>query len=341
MPQSSAEAAAPAKVILFGEHAVNRGQPALSAGVGLYARCRVTEGGSRYEFLGGGQNQSVTRGEVAALGRHVEGRLAAGDYAGVRQAAAQDYFAPAKYVLSSVFGDDLPDGLRMEWESEILPSSGLGSGGAAFTALVGALRPHCAEMERRADWAHRGDVVAHGGIASALDTQTSLLGGVLCYNGAGLARPVPCAPGLTLVIGHSGVSASTGEVNGRVRDWLAARPAARLAPFRGIGALVRAALPALAAGDWDELGRLLTLNQLALEKIGVSSPELETLIDAALEAGALGAKVSGSGGGGILIALARPDTKQVVADALTASGGTAYLPEIGVAGARIIEKEDL
>lgn len=328
---------------MFGEHAVNRGQPALSASVGLYARCRVTPGGDRYEFQGGGQRQSVTRGEVAALGRHLEDCRAVGDSTSIQAAAARDYFAPAKYVLASAFGDKLPKGLRLEWRSEIPATSGLGSGGAAFTALAAALDAftgHGADLERRAGWAHQGDIVAHGGVASALDTQTSLLGGVLRYTGAGLAQPVPYAEGLTLMIGHSGVSASTGEVNGRVRDWLAARPAARLAPFRGIGALVRAALPPLAAGDWDELGRLLTLNQLALEKIGVSCPELEALIDAALDAGALGAKTSGSGGGGILIALALPQTKQAVADAITASGGTAYLPEIGVAGVKTTEKED-
>ena len=342
--RSSVTAIAPGKVILFGEHAVNRGQPALSASVGIFASCRVTRGGNRYLFRGGGRTLNAARAEVAAQGLWIDACHAAEDCAGIQEAASEDYFAPAKYVLSSVFGNNLPNGLQLEWQSDILASSGLGSGGAAFTALVAALcalRPEGVELEQRAEWAHRGDIVAHGGTASALDTQTSLLGGVICYTGQGLADSVPCAPGLTLVIGHSGVQAATGNVNSRVRNWLAERPKSRLAPFRSIGALVRAAQPALAAGDWDELGRLMTLNQLALEKIGVSCPELETLIDAALDAGALGAKTSGSGGGGIMVALTLPENRHTVAAAVTAAGGTVFLPQIGVPGAMITEKEDL
>ncbi len=79
----------------------------------------------------------------------------------------------------------------------------------------------------------------------------------------------------------------------------------------------------------------MTLNQLILEKIGVSSPELDLLIDAALEAGAWGAKLSGSGGGGIMIALAPPEAQHAVAQAITAAGGQALTPPVGVGGVAI------
>lgn len=345
MPRpASITATAPGKVILFGEHAINRGQAALSASVGLYATCRVRPGTERYRFAGGGHSQSATRAEIFACGQWIERCRASADFAGIQKKAVEDYFGPAKSILVSVFGDSLPRGLDVEWESALPVSSGLGSGGAAFTAFVAALTallPDEAGLERRAEWAQRGDLVAHGGIASALDTQTSLLGGVIHYAGHGLADGVPCGPGLALVIGHSGVQAATGDVNSRVRRWLAQKPAARLAVFRGIGALTRAALPALAAGDWDTLGRLMTLNQLVLEKIGVSCPELESLIDAALDAGALGAKLSGSGGGGIMAALVRPETQAAVADAVRAAGGIVYTPEIGVAGVALRKEESL
>jgi len=141
-----------------------------------------------------------------------------------------------------------------------------------------------------------------------------------------------------LVIGHSGIVASTREVNTRVRLWLEEKPAYRLAYFRAIGALSRAALPLLRTGNWDELGRLLTLNQLVLERIGVSCAESNQLIEAALNAGALGAKVSGSGGGGIVIALVTGNSKVQVVNAIEVAGGTALVPEIAVPGAAVLSR---
>jgi mevalonate kinase len=204
---------------------------------------------------------------------------------------------------------------------------------AAVTTLLG----QDASPEQRADWARRGDVIAHGGIASALDTQTSLLGGVIRFTGQGLASRVKVAPGFTLVIGNSGLAAATSEVNGRVRDWLSERPKSRLAYFQTVGALSRSAEPLLERGEWVELGKLMNLNQLVLEKIGVSMPQIEGLIESALEAGAFGAKISGSGGGGIIVALASAETKQGVADAITRAGGTALVPDVAVEGVGITE----
>jgi mevalonate kinase len=123
-------------------------------------------------------------------------------------------------------------------------------------------------------------------------------------------------------------------VNTRVRFWFAENPADRMKYFRAIGDLARAAVPLLGQGDWAELGRLMTLNQSVLEKIGVSCPQIDRLIHAALGAGAFGAKLSGSGGGGIIIALASPETKPAVGKAIAAAGGRVFAPEIGVAGVR-------
>ncbi len=331
-------ASAPGKVILFGEHAINRGQPAIAAAVGLRARCSVSEA-DRYEFISGARSERCERGTILKLGEAVEHARSTEDFEAIRRLAAGDYFAPQKYILASAFGVTLPDGLRLEWQSEIPSSSGLGSGGSAFTAMVAAVaqletrnpKPETS-LEQRADWAHRGDIVAHGGVASALDTQTSLFGGVIRFTGRGLAEPLRCAPGLALVIGHTGIGAPTSEVNSRVRRWLADAPDVRMRYFETIGALSRAAIPCLASGHWDELGRLMNLNQLVLEKIGVSRPEIQNLIDAALGAGAFGAKISGSGGGGIIIALVSPQKKGIVAEAITAAGGTALTPDIAVPG---------
>ena len=364
---------APAKVILIGEHAVNRGAAALAVSVGLYATCTVTDprlptedgqwpavgGPSSIVLEGGGASESVGRDAVLALGAQVDAWRAQENYAAIQALAARDFFAPAKYVLASA-GERLPAALGVRFTSAIPASAGLGSGGACFAGLAaavhalihggraawpGAAAGHAAATNLRAlgvlhgsselrciaDWARRGDIVAHGGVASGLDTQTSLYGGAIRYTAEREGEPTPFAPGLALVIGNTGVFAATSAVNGRVRRWLAERPE-RMHAFQEIGLLARHAEVALAAGDWPELGLLMNLCQLVLERVGVSCPELERLNEAALGAGALGAKLSGSGGGGIMVALVTPETAGAVARAIEAAGGTAIVAPVGVAG---------
>jgi len=136
-----------------------------------------------------------------------------------------------------------------------------------------------------------------------------------------------------LVVADTGVVAKTADVNTRVRRKLEAHPAL-MRLFVLIGLLVEEAEEALVSGDADRLGRLMSLNQLVLEKLGVSCPEIEQLVEAALGSGALGAKLSGSGGGGIVIALPPPDGAEQVAAAMAAAGGTPMIAAIGVDGVR-------
>lgn len=333
-------ATAPAKAILLGEHAVNRGQAALAVSVGLSATCTVrydpAASEPRYEFVSARHTATTTREAVLAIGRMVDLWRESEDYAAIQRFANSDFFGPTQYVLAA-FGEVLPPSLAIHFESEIPPSAGLGSGGASFVALVGALA-RLLELEpsarQLAAWARRGDVVAHGGIASGLDTQTSLYGGVIRYTADREGEPIPYDPSLRIVIGNTGLVAETSKVNGRVRRWLEERPA-RLHYFQEIGLLSRLAEVAVREGDWPALGRLLNLNQLVLERIGVSCPELERLNEAALAAGALGAKLSGSGGGGIMIALVMPETIDAVSRAIAEVGGRPIVAPIAVPGVTV------
>jgi mevalonate kinase len=333
-------ATAPAKAILFGEHAVNRGATALAVSVGIYATCTAHYEASPGEasvvgLEAGVHSEETTFAAIQAIGQQIDEWRELQNYAAIQSLVSQDFFAPAKYVLAGVTA--LPARVAFCLTSDIPPGSGLGSGGAAFVALAASMAtmfPNASDPHWVAQLARRGDIVAHGGVASGLDTQTSLYGGAIRYTAEREAEPVTAAPGLALVVGHSGVHAPTSVVNGRVRTWLAEQPV-RMHYFMEIGLLARYAERALQTGDWAELGRLMNLNQLLLERIGVSCPELEALNHAALAAGAYGAKLSGSGGGGIMIALVDPTQSNAVAQAIAAAGGTPIIAPVGVAGVAV------
>jgi mevalonate kinase len=133
--------------------------------------------------------------------------------------------------------------------------------------------------------------------------------------------PLPFAPGrpLTLVIADSGIRAPTKETVGDVRRGWQANPVQYEVWFDEIAVIARAARQAIEVGDARRLGHLFDQNQTLLEHLGVSSTPLERLIGAAREAGALGAKLSGGGRGGNIIALAAVNTARAVEDALLAA----------------------
>ena len=131
-----------------------------------------------------------------------------------------------------------------------------------------------------------------------------------------------------LVIALSGEVRSTAGPVGRLRQRYAARPELYGKFFRLAGDLVRAGRVALEGGDWETLGALMDAGQGLLNGFGVSTPILERMIGTARGAGALGAKLSGAGGGGAIIALA-PERSSEVAEALRTAGFETFCTRIG------------
>ncbi|MGH3002152.1 MAG: hypothetical protein ACRDM1_05725, partial [Gaiellaceae bacterium] len=184
-----------------------------------------------------------------------------------------------------------------------------------------------------AELAWAGDTVAHGGVASALDATTCTLGGFVRYREPEGGRRLRAGP-LTLVVADTRVAASTAAVNASVRALLADSPGLHR-HFREIGLLAEEAAVAAERGRLDRLGDLMNLNQLVLERLGVSCSEIDALVAAALDAGAVGAKLSGSGGGGIVVALVEPADAAAVANAMEEAGGSALVTHVSGDGTRV------
>ena len=122
------------------------------------------------------------------------------------------------------------------------------------------------------------------------------------------------------MIGDTGKSASTRAAVAGVRARYESEPNTIQLILDEIGRLVREARIAIEAGDAATMGKLMLQNHDLLRQLAVSSPKLDRLVDAALKAGALGAKLSGGGRGGNMIALVTPQTHDQVEGALRAAG---------------------
>jgi mevalonate kinase len=206
--------------------------------------------------------------------------------------------------------------------STIPIAGGLGSGAAVSVAVLrafSALLGHPLSDEQVSALAYEVEIIHHG-------TPSGIDNTVITY-----ARPIYFVKGkapkilqvkqpFTLVIGDTGVQSATGDVVGDVRSsWAKAAEKYDLL-FDTIGQVVDSSRDAIETGRVDALGPLMDENHALLVKIGVSSPELDNLVKAARSAGALGAKLSGAGRGGNMIALVTNESAGRVATAIKDAG---------------------
>ena len=280
-----------AKAILVGEHAVVYGAPALS--VALDRGVRVT----------------------------VEDRAAA-----AREAALAAPVEEALRRIAEALGADLSR-LRVVIDSEVPHGAGLGASAAlcvgfarALLARKGRSAPPHAEVVALAGL---GEAVLHGN-PSGIDAEVAAGGGIVRFlrGEPPVVERIEVKEPLPLVVADTGAPAPTREMVERVAARRKTAPGATDALFDLAGALVEAAVPAVRSADWPALGRMLDAAHAVLQRLGVSTPDLDRGVRAARRAGALGAKLTGAGGGGCLIALApRPEP---VLEALAGEGMAAF-----------------
>ena len=301
-PVTMTHASAPGKIILFGEHAVVYGRPALAV--------PVTQ-----------VHADVDVSDSPRPGIWIE----APDV----NLQAELNTLPSDHPIASVIHNFLfllrvsrfPN-LAIKIISTIPVASGLGSGAAVTVALTRALAAHLkyamADEEVNA-FTYEIEKLHHG-------TPSGIDNTVVTY-----ARPVYFVKGqpietfqvgkpFTIVIADTGISAPTKESVGDVRRlWMNDRSRWETV-FDKIGEISFTARRAIEAGKPELLGELMNENHDVLKTLTVSSAELDKLVEAAHRAGALGAKLSGGGRGGNMIALVEAEKAEIVSRTLREAG---------------------
>lgn len=325
-PAYMVKAFAPGKCILFGEHAVVYGHPAVAVAIDSGVEVELTESTSW-----------TIEGMPFDADRHPH----------------------ISHILDDVFGyDGAP--LKMGIRSGLFSAAGLGSSAALSNAMGAAvqklMRPEVeVDSVALARIGHAAEAKAQAGRASPTDTATSALGGCVVVSGAAvdgtehvfdaaLETPegrrewsvckVDLPPGLDawLVLGFTGIGAPTGKMVAGVASLLERDPS-KHDDMDAIARITQAGLTALGAGNLEAVGMAMDACHERLQSLEVSCPELDALVEA-VRPHALGAKLTGAGGGGCMVALTQEP--QRVAEEIEVAGGTPLISRLGAEGVRVI-----
>jgi len=281
------------KIILLGEHSVVYGRHAIAAPVPLAIQARIADGDKGVELI-------IPRWSIKQRLHHSE--------------AKQHSFEKSLALVLGELKLNQPS-MRIEIFPNVPRAMGLGGSAALAVAVIRALdRRYQLGLsdERVNELAFECEKIAHG-TPSGIDNTLSVYGKPMLFRAGDqpLREEIAIQGPIDLVIGISGIESLTAATVARVKKAREQRPALYEEIFDQIDSLVLQAVQALQQRDIETLGELMNVCQGLLNAMQVSSWELEEMIQIARNCGALGAKLTGGGGGGSMIALCPSDPEAI------------------------------
>ena len=299
------------KILLAGEHTAVYQRHALAVPVRDVMRCKVQMRPEAGVFL-----------RIPAWGVNL-----------ALSADGDDLLQRCVRLILQHFGLGVEAPLVVHVEALVQRGSGLGGSAALAVAVIRALAAHTGQRVDNAQvnaWAYESECLAHG-TPSGVDNTVSTYGECLLFRKAEppWLRTVHLGAPVRLVVGMTGQRGSTLDMVRQVAQGRDANPALYERLFDRVDALTLNAVAALEQGDLPLLGALMNENQRLLQQLEVSSVELDELCALAHLHGALGAKLTGAGGGGAMIALALAEQEPKILAAMQREGYEAMALSVG------------
>ncbi len=275
------------KVILFGEHFVVYGLPGIAGGI---------------------DNKTTAEAETSnEPGLHVVDKRPA--VAGYKESKAEQFKESLEYIKKAIPEVDWEkNGIRIILGGNLVAASGVGASAAACAAIARAINEFFNlgfDDERINRIAYEGEKGYHGS-PSGLDNTCATYGTLIKFQrrpDGNVIERLKLDNSVGIVMANTGIPANTKALVAGVKERKEKEPEKYKKLFEDYKKLFEDAFRALKAGDWKSVGMLMDKNQELLREIGVSHPKLEELISVARDAGAYGAKLTGGGGGGYMVAL--------------------------------------
>ncbi|HUV54961.1 MAG TPA: mevalonate kinase [Candidatus Krumholzibacteriaceae bacterium] len=309
------EATAPGKMILFGEHSVVYRGPAVVLAIDRRARVYASRRDDRKVY-------------VNADNLGFSGYFEDDVYHAVRGKAWRGRNLAALNVAAKKTMDHLgvESGVNLKVRSMIPIAVGLGSSAAICVATVGAVErlfEAGLSKEEISRLAFEGETIIHGK-PSGVDNTVSTFGGVLSYERDSGIKHHKLDSSMPFIIGNTRKKRSTRKMVESVAALKERNPALIDSIIDAMGGIAGEGLDALLAKDIHRIGDLMNMNHGLLSAIGVSTMELEILVHTARQNGALGAKLTGAGGGGCMFAVAEEEKMSAVEKAIRRRKSESY-----------------
>lgn len=284
------KASAPGKVILFGEHAVVYGKPAIAVAVDKRAVIKISEN----------QEDNI---KVYINNLNISATL---DQKNNQIIMENGKSGILKYVLEALKMVHDASPVTIEIDLDIPIGAGFGSSAAVTVAtLAAASRYNHRKLSRKeiARKAYKVELNVQNS-ASPLDTTISTYGGAVYLSpNAEAIRKLELNWNYPLVIGFTPRKENTGKLVEKVRLRKEAYPDIINPLLDAMGILTETALKSIIKKKYSDLGELMNINHGFLDCLGVNTRELSNMVYTARKTGALGAKITGAGGGGSIVAL--------------------------------------
>jgi mevalonate kinase len=294
MMMTSTLASAPAKIILFGEHFVVYNQPIILASINkrMKIECKIEEE----------KNKTLTI-ETNHFGKKT---YPLSIIEKNNQYIVNDFFYPVIYILRKILPHYAePYGITIKIHSEIPYGVGLGSSAALSVAGVAAILGLYKNVKKKneiLDIAIETERIIHKN-SSGADCIVSTYGGLLYYKRNTNMRSLNVSKELSFIIINTRLKHSTGQLVSIVKRFRENNLCEFHNLSNNVSGICERAIKALEEGNFLNIGKLMNENQIILERIGVSTTEINNIINDSLQYGAIGSKLTGAGGGGCVLAL--------------------------------------
>ncbi len=302
-----AGASAPAKVILLGEHFVVYNKPAILASIDkrVHVNVRVRK-----------DDRIVIKSDIDSIGS-------------IDQKKRRQIRVKPKWLMRSMLiaatdamkSFNASVGLDISIRSEFPYGVGLGSSAACSVATIAAVGSLFGKLTKKriCDISLNAEKLVHGDPSGA-DSAICTYGGLMFFNKNNGVKLIKSKLDLQLFVVNSGIKRATGKLVSVVKEKVERDPDLFMGFASMSESITMQGLEAIKGQDYGELGALMTLNHSLLRKLGVSRTILDRLVEVALKNEALGAKITGAGGGGCIIALTNKHSKNKIMKAMKRYG---------------------